>query len=101
MRTAIIAVMLALLVALAVPAVAAEDSFPGKNGKKIAYTVSGENDLGIYTSNPTARRSFRYAYSASDVSIAMVTPRDRAPTPPVYLTVGGVRSAPRELSRTP
>src|SRR5215208_527931 len=42
----------------------AEATFPGKNCR-IAYTVSNGNDLKIYTRNPTARRPFKYAYSAS------------------------------------
>jgi hypothetical protein len=58
------AVLLACAVVILALSEKAEATFPGQNGK-IAYTVSNGNDLKIYTSNPTARRPFKYAYSAS------------------------------------
>src|SRR5688572_288952 len=60
------AVLLACLVALLATSQKAEATFPGKNGKKIAYTVSKGNDPKVYSSNPTARRPFKYAYSTRD-----------------------------------
>jgi len=58
------AVLLACVATLLALSEKAEATFPGKNGR-IAYTVSNGNDLKIYTRNPTARRPFKYAYSAS------------------------------------
>src|SRR5215208_4523179 len=58
------AVLLACVATLLALSEKAEATFPGKNGR-IAYTVSNGNDMKIYTRNPTARRPFKYAYSAS------------------------------------
>src|SRR5215204_424352 len=60
------AVLLACLVALLAISQKAEATFPGEKGKKIAYAVSDGNDPKVYTSNPTARRPFKYAYSTRE-----------------------------------